>query len=97
MTFPEILAAAMEKAGSYASAGDVAEGIGGVKTWENEIQDTGRWSIYRRAVVQYGSKFWAIEYDEPATEYQEVDNADYSIYEVNPVTKIIVAYERATV
>jgi hypothetical protein len=57
---------------------------------ENEITDEGRWTIYKRAVVDYGGKLFAVSYGVGATEMQENDE-DFYIKRVYPksVTKII--------
>ena len=57
---------------------------------EDEVTDSGRWTIYHRAVVRYGGKYFAIHYGVGATEMQENDE-DFDVHQVYPkaVTKII--------
>lgn len=50
---------------------------------EDQIIDTGRWSIYHFIVFRYGAEFYGFSYDEPATEYQETTLEDR--FEANPV------------
>lgn len=60
------------------------------KIIEDEVIDSGRWTVYKRAVVQYGGKFFAIDYGVGATEMQENDE-DFEVSQVYPkaVTKIV--------
>lgn len=60
---------------------------------KSEILQIGRWSHRTRLVIHVDGKYYAIETDEPNTEYQEDDiDEEPSFYEVTPVRKTITAY-----
>jgi len=59
---------------------------------EDEITETGRWTIYKRAVVDYGGKLFAIDYGVGATEYQENDE-DFYVKRVYPKSVTTIVYE----
>lgn len=97
MRFPEALANALEDAPYWMPVSGVIEDrMDGVERLESEAVAHERWSVVYRNVYRYEGQYWAVEYDEPATENQEIDNSEYSVYEVTPVTKTIIDYVRAT-
>lgn len=72
----------------------VEEEIDGVKIVENEMLGSGRWSTHSRAVLQKGNEFVALDYEEPATEYQEGGDFDYEFYVVEPYDIVVTKFRR---
>ena len=50
---------------------------------EDEIVDTGRWSIYHFIVFKNEDQFYGFDYEEPATEYQDIGIEER--FDANPV------------
>lgn len=59
---------------------------------EDNVTETGRWTIYHRAILDYGGKLFAIEYGVGATESQEHDE-DYYVQRVYPKSVTTIIYE----
>lgn len=51
-----------------------------------------RWYSRVREIYQDGTFYFAVEYSEPATEYQEGQETNPKFYEVRPVEKKIIDY-----
>jgi hypothetical protein len=66
------------------------------ETVEDEITDTTRWTYVRRVVLRRGDEIVAAEFQEPATEYQDVDDIEGIAYYVEPVIVERVEYRRKT-
>jgi hypothetical protein len=82
----------------YCLPGEHVDWIPGVSilVLENELVDTGRWSTIHSFVWQEnGDKMYGILYENPATELQEVEDAELSeVYEVEPVQVVVTKYKK---
>lgn len=59
---------------------------------EEDVVDSGRWTIYHRDVLNYGGKLFAIDYGVGATEMQE-NEEDYTVKRVYPKSVTTIIYE----
>ena len=59
---------------------------------EDDVVDSGRWTVYHRAILDYGGKLFAIDYGVGATEMQEHDE-DYYVKRVYPKSVTTIIYE----
>lgn len=62
----------------------------------DEYQGSGRWSEWWRTVFWHGGtdEYVAVDYQVPATEYQEVESKYDDIYEVYPKRVVVTTYEK---
>jgi hypothetical protein len=63
---------------------------------EDEIVGERRWSIERRMVFSHDGHYWAVNYETPATEMQDIEPFDDDLVEcveVYPREKITIVYE----
>lgn len=64
------------------------------KLIEETIVGHRRWGVdYRRIIQDTAGDFWAIEYERPATEYQEADDGPLYGYRVVPKLVQTTVYE----
>jgi hypothetical protein len=71
--------------------------IEGVEKVSNTYVDSGRWVEYWTMVWREDDKFFAYDYEVPATEMQEGSEEEFdarNIYEVEPVEVTVVEYHR---
>ena len=59
---------------------------------KNEVIDRSRWSIAMKTIVKIDEFYMAIEWDSPATECQEGQETDCTIYEVEPYEVTVTKY-----
>lgn len=69
-----------------------------IVTIQDNITDTGRWSVHHEWVFKYDGKFYRAQYSVGATEQQdevpfEYDGDQIECAEVRPVEKTVVVYE----
>jgi hypothetical protein len=89
MAFPELLAQVVEEDGSVSGF----QFMDDVELISDDIVDQGRWYTYYTAVVKHDGRFWAVNYSQGSTEYQD-DDGEYTVYEVEPVEVTITQYKR---
>ena len=77
-----------------ASASEVADVLDNVSLVSDEFVDSGRWSEHWTGVIARGGEFVAVDYEVPATEYQEGGDFYSEAYEVKPVVVTVTKYER---
>lgn len=60
-----------------------------VEIVSDEYKSSGRWSEHHTAVFKRGDEYVALDYQVPATEYQEGGDFDWEFYAVTPVKKVV--------
>jgi hypothetical protein len=73
------------------SAWAVLDEIEDAELVKDEVVGTTRWAYQNEAILKRGDEYVAMEYDSPATEYQD-DDYDYSFYAVEPYERTITDY-----
>ena len=82
---------------------DEGDSIDGFTVIEFEYVQSTRWSETWTMVFSHGGKYYRVEFEKPATEYQDVDtfDADCDGYvpclEVKPIEKIITVFRAVEV
>lgn len=63
----------------------------------DELRETRRWSITHRSIFRHEDRLWEVLYDEPATEYQDIEPWEWepvTAHEVEAFEETITVYRR---
>lgn len=72
----------------------VEEEIENVEKLEDEMTGDSRWSIFHRAVFKRGDEYVALDYETPATEYQEGGDFSHEFYVVEPYEVTVTKFRK---
>lgn len=72
----------------------VEDEIENIEKVEDEFTGDSRWSTFHRAVFKRGDEYVALDYERPATEYQEGGDFHHEFYLVEPYEVTVTKYRK---
>ena len=79
--------------------GELNDSVGDIEVIENKLIDNSRWSLHYRMIFRMKDQYYETFYSRGSTEYQDESPYEYDgdmieCYEVVPVEKKVIVYER---